>query len=90
MNAQATRVAQMAHDALARTIRPVHTMHDGDSVIALSLPRPDAAPADVSRVGAMAVAALSAAVVRSVTRAVGLAGLPAARELPFMAEGGWD
>ena len=31
-----TKVAQMAHDGLARTICPVHTMSDGDTIFALS------------------------------------------------------
>ena len=35
--AEATRVAMMAHDGLARAIRPAHTMFDGDTVFALSL-----------------------------------------------------
>ncbi|MBI4491563.1 MAG: P1 family peptidase [Chloroflexi bacterium] len=86
--AQATRVAQMAHDGLARAIRPAHTMYDGDTAIVLSLPAPGL-PADVSRVGAMAVQALAAAIVRSVAQATGLAGLPAAAELPFVAGAGW-
>ena len=34
--AQATKVAQMAHDGMARAIRPVHTMFDGDVIFALS------------------------------------------------------
>jgi L-aminopeptidase/D-esterase-like protein len=33
---QATKVAQMAHDGMARAIRPVHTMFDGDAIFALS------------------------------------------------------
>jgi len=34
--AEATKVAQMAHDGLARSIRPVHTPWDGDTLFALS------------------------------------------------------
>jgi len=34
--AQATKVAQMAHDGLARALRPVHTPFDGDTVFVLS------------------------------------------------------
>jgi len=34
--AQATKVAQMAHDGIARAIRPAHTMFDGDTIFALS------------------------------------------------------
>jgi L-aminopeptidase/D-esterase-like protein len=33
---QVTRLAQIGHDGLARTIRPVHTPYDGDTLFALS------------------------------------------------------
>ncbi len=33
---EATKVAQMAHDGLARAIRPVHTPWDGDTLFALA------------------------------------------------------
>ena len=36
---QATRLAQVGHDGLARTIRPVHTPMDGDTLFALSTAR---------------------------------------------------
>src|SRR5690606_34668718 len=35
--AEATKVARMAHDGLARTIRPSHTSFDGDTIFALSV-----------------------------------------------------
>jgi L-aminopeptidase/D-esterase-like protein len=34
--AQAQKVAQMAHDGLARAIRPCHTMFDGDTIFCLA------------------------------------------------------
>ncbi|QYE35977.1 P1 family peptidase [Polymorphobacter sp. PAMC 29334] len=34
--AQAQRVAMMAHDGLARAIRPIHTPFDGDAIFAIS------------------------------------------------------
>ena len=34
--AQATRLAAIAHDGMARAIRPLHTMFDGDAVFALA------------------------------------------------------
>ena len=34
--AQANRLASVAHDGLALSIRPAHTMHDGDTLFALS------------------------------------------------------
>ncbi len=75
----ATKVAQMAHDGLARTIRPIHTQFDGDTVFALSLG--DRA-ADVNLIGSLAAEVLAQAVLNAVARAESLAGVPAARDLP--------
>ncbi len=76
----ATKVAQMAHDGLARAIDPVHTMHDGDTVFALATGASGTA-GDVSVVGAVAARVLAAAVVDAARSATGLGGLPAARDL---------
>ena len=75
--AQATKVAQMAHDGLARTIRPAHTLLDGDTVFALATGQKKA---DVSTVGAYAAEALAQAIVRAVQAAKPAGGLPAAGE----------
>jgi len=79
----ANKVAQMAHDGLARTIRPVHTMFDGDTVFALATGKPPKAGngADPSVVGAIAAEVLAQAVMRAVTQAESMHGLPAARDL---------
>ena len=61
--AEANKVAQMAHDGLAKTIRPVHTPYDGDTLFALSI---GDVQSRVELVGALAVEA----VVNSVLRAV--------------------
>jgi L-aminopeptidase/D-esterase-like protein len=76
--AGATKMAQMAHDGLARTIRPVHTMIDGDIVFALSL---GDKKADAGLAGAVAADVLSEAVVRAARAAEKLHGIPAARDL---------
>jgi L-aminopeptidase/D-esterase-like protein len=78
--AEATKVAQMAHDGLARTINPVHTPWDGDTLFALSTGAlaHSAAPLVV---GALAAEAVARAVVRAARAATGLPGLPAARDL---------
>jgi L-aminopeptidase/D-esterase-like protein len=73
--AQATKVAQMAQDGLARTIRPAHTMLDGDTVFALATGQ---RKADVSIVGAYAAEALAQAILRAVRAAKPAGGLPAA------------
>ncbi len=44
---EANRLAQRAHDGLAIAIRPVHTMHDGDTVFALSTGNIAGVPFDV-------------------------------------------
>lgn len=74
----ANKVAQMAHDGLARTIRPVHTPLDGDVVFALS--RGDVA-AETGLVGAHAADVVAEAIVRGVRAATGLHGVPAQHEL---------
>jgi L-aminopeptidase/D-esterase-like protein len=79
--AQATKVAQMAHDGLAMAIRPVHTMLDGDTVFALATGKPQKNTADVTVIGAIAADIMAQAVVRAVQRATGLGGIPAASEL---------
>ncbi len=79
--AQATKVAQMAHDGIARTIVPSHTPADGDAIFALATGR-SAGPADVGRVGALAAEAVAEAVLRAVRAAAGIPGIPAAGDLP--------
>jgi L-aminopeptidase/D-esterase-like protein len=59
--AQAQRVAMMAHDGLARALRPVHTMFDGDTVFALSTGN---LQADVTTVGSVAADLLARAIAR--------------------------
>ncbi len=78
--AEATKVAQMAHDGLARVIRPVHTPWDGDTVFALS-PGKVEIPQPALLVGAVAAEAMARAVLRAVRTATGLPGLPSATEL---------
>jgi L-aminopeptidase/D-esterase-like protein len=77
---QATKVAQMAHDGLARAITPIHTQSDGDTLFALATGAL-AIDADVSVVGALAAEAVADAVLRAVRQATGLPGLPAVRDL---------
>ncbi|MGE5559472.1 MAG: P1 family peptidase [Chloroflexota bacterium] len=74
----ANKVAAMAHDGLARSINPIHTMYDGDTVFALSYGN---LPGDVSIVGAIAAEVLAEAVKRAVLAATGVAGIRAARDL---------
>jgi len=71
--AEATKVAQMAQDGVARTIRPAHTLLDGDTIFALAT---GAKKADVSTVGAFAAEVIAGAIVRAVQKAAPAGGLP--------------
>jgi L-aminopeptidase/D-esterase-like protein len=84
--AEATKVAQMAHDGLARSIRPIHTMSDGDVVFALSTGM-SGARTNTTLVGALAADVLATAVLRGVRAATslsadGLPALPASCDFP--------
>ncbi len=79
--AQATKVASMAQDGLARVIRPCHTMMDGDTIFALSAG--DVA-ADVSLIGIMAAKTIEEAVLNAITNAEGLAGIPDIKDLAHL------
>jgi L-aminopeptidase/D-esterase-like protein len=77
--AQATKVAQMAHDGYARAIAPVHTPYDGDTIFALATGA-KAGEADMGRIGALAADVMAEAILRAVRQAKGIHGYPAVRE----------
>lgn len=74
---EVSKVAQMAQDGLARTVRPAHTMLDGDTIFALSKGEKKA---DVNIVGAFAAEVFAQAVLRAVLTAHPAGGLPCASE----------
>jgi L-aminopeptidase/D-esterase-like protein len=78
--AEASRMALMADDGLARAINPAHTPADGDTVFTLATARWQG-QADVFTIGALAAEALSEAIVRAATQATASGGLPSARDL---------
>jgi L-aminopeptidase/D-esterase-like protein len=77
---EATRVAEMAHDGYARSIVPVHTPVDGDTIFTLATGA-KTGPADAGLIGALAADVMAHAVVRSVRQATTIAGFPAARDI---------
>lgn len=84
--AQATKLAQMAHDGLARSINPAHTMSDGDALFAMATGRATHSPG-MMVLGTLAAEVTARAVVRAVRMARSVAlpdglRLPAAGELP--------
>lgn len=75
---EANKVAQMAQDGLARSIRPAHTMFDGDTIFALSTGQKSV---NVNVIGAYAAEAFSRAIVNGVQAAHSMGGRPAAADL---------
>lgn len=66
--AQATKVAQMAHDGMARAIYPSHTPWDGDTLFVLASGTVEGEP-DLLRIGARAADAVTAAILDGVRSA---------------------
>lgn len=79
--AQAQKLAQMAHDGLARSINPVHTMGDGDVVFALATGEVHVAAPSLTLLGSVAAEVTARAVVNAVQHAHSLPGIPAIRDM---------
>jgi len=88
---EAKKIAQMAHDGMARVIRPIHTMYDGDTVFCLGTGKkelPDTARsfagqhADaLSGLGHAVTDCLARAIIQAVVSAESLGGMVAFRDL---------
>ena len=81
--AQCTRLAQCGHDGLARSIDPVHTQFDGDTLFALATGA-SGLPGHPVVLGALAAHVVAQAVLDAVRQATGLPQFPPARDL------GWN
>ena len=75
---QLCKIAGMAHDGYACSIRPVHSSADGDSIYALSSGE---IAADQDLVGMLAAKVVSEAIIRAVENAEGAYGFPSASDL---------
>lgn len=76
---EAYRMAVMAQTGLTHAIRPAHTPVDGDTIFALATGT-NPAETDVLQLGTLAARAVERAIVRAVSEATGLAGVPSAAE----------
>ena len=79
--AQATKVAQMAADAYAHTIRPTHTTNDGDTIYVMASYSESVPDLPLDLIGLVATRALEAAICSGCATADGLGGLPSAKDI---------
>ncbi len=80
---EANKLAQVSHQGLVRTIRPIHTAFDGDTLFALGCGNLEI---DQILLGMLAGDVVSQAVVRAVTTASDMGGLPAGKNVQKMLE----
>jgi len=78
--AEATKLASMAQNGYARTMRPAHSMYDGDTIFAVST---GCIQADLSVVGLLAARVMERAVIVAVKNAESLCGLRCYADLKF-------
>jgi L-aminopeptidase/D-esterase-like protein len=78
--AEVNRLALMGDDGFAKAIVPSHTVGDGDTVFALATGRWEG-EVNLTMIGALAAEAMAEAILRAVSQAESLAGVPSAREL---------
>lgn len=70
--AQTKKISSMAHNGFARTMRPAHTMFDGDTIFTMATNKVEA---DVTTVGMLAARVMEKAVLRAVKEATTLNGV---------------
>ena len=76
---QVSKIAQMAHDGLARAVNPVHTPADGDTIFALATGG-SKVQVNHGMIGALAAEAMAQAIVRAAIQAETVLGVPGLRD----------
>lgn len=75
-----TKIASMSHNGYGRTMRPAHSIYDGDTIFAMSTGYVEA---DLSVVGMLAAKVMSKAVINSVKNAKSMFGIKSYEDLKF-------
>ena len=76
--AEANKLASMSHNGYARTIRPAHTIFDGDTIFTMATGKVEA---DINVVGFLAARAMEKAVVNAIKSANSAYGFKAYRDI---------
>jgi L-aminopeptidase/D-esterase-like protein len=77
---QTNRLASIAHDGMARAIRPVHTTGDGDTMFALATGEKEMAATRIVALETFGALAVERAIHKAVLAATSLAGVPSVAE----------
>jgi putative pantetheine hydrolase len=77
---QTNRLATVAHDGLARAVRPAHTLTDGDTFFAIATGEIAVGPDRLLAIEAFAARVVERAIVKGVLAATSLAGVPSVSE----------
>lgn len=78
---QANKVASMAQNGFGRTIRPAHTMFDGDTIFTMASNKVNA---DINVVGLLATRVMERAILRAVNEADSAYGYLSIKDLKFL------
>ncbi len=82
---QSNRLASVAHDGIARAIRPAHTQGDGDTLFAMATGEREIKAGRMIALEALTALAVERAIVKGVLAAKSLAGVPSVRDVRMRA-----
>jgi L-aminopeptidase/D-esterase-like protein len=77
---QTNRLASVAHDGIARAIRPAHTQADGDTLFAMATGEKEVRAERQLALEAFAALVVERAILKGILAAKSLAGIPSAQE----------
>ena len=78
--AQCKKISQMAHDGYARSIFPIHTPHDGDTIFTMATGEIETG-ADLTLIGSIAVEVMEKSIINAVKNAKEINGIVSYNEL---------
>lgn len=78
--AQCKKISQMAHDGYARSIFPIHTPHDGDTIFTMATGEIETG-ADLTLIGSIAVEVMQKSIINAIKNAKGINGIPSYNDL---------
>lgn len=79
--AESNKVASIAHNGFGRTIRPAHTMFDGDTIFTMATNKIES---DINVVGFLATRAMEKAVINAIKNCNSISGYMAYKDLPHL------